>query len=170
MKYKEKKAYFCFYHFFILWIILKFWILWNYLQNREMIKTSKPSFSYLTLAFSVICLLLWLLDEFHFHLKWYQSKWSRPLSCELFSTWNQGGKSCWEKLQENQIYTKLFLIRGILMVKKYKHENLKHTVKNHLAKKIKKHSHLQTITTNNSKHFLRFHIKQYWYFHWVTPE
>ena len=47
---------------------------------------------------------------------------------QLFSTWNQAGKSCREKFQENQIQTKLFLIRAILMVKKYMHENLKHTV------------------------------------------
>ena len=63
-----------------------------------------------------------------------------------------------------------FLIRAILMVKKYMHENLKHTIKKHLVKKIKKYSHFQTITTNNSKHFFRFHIKQYWHFHWVTPK
>ena len=138
IKYREKKACFCFYHFFILWIILKFWIFWNYLQNKEMIKASKPSFSYLTLTFSMICMLLRVLDEFHFHLKWYQSKRTRgtqPLSCQLFSTWNQAGKSCMEKLQENQIHMKFFLIRGIQIVKKYMHGNLKHTVKNHLTKK-----------------------------------
>ena len=50
------------------------------------------------------------------------------------------------------------------------HENLKHTVKRHLVKKIKKYSHFQTITTNNSKHFSRFHFKQYWHFYWVTPK
>ena len=61
------------------------------------------------------------------------------------------------------------LIRFILTVKKYMHENLKHTVKKHLAKKIKKHSHFQTITTNNSKNF-RFHIKQCWHFHRVIPK
>ena len=69
-----------------------------------------------------------------------------------------------------KIRYRLFLIRGILMVKKYMHENLKHTVKSHLTKKIRKYSHFQTITTNNSKHFIRFHIKQYWHFHWVTPK
>ena len=63
-----------------------------------------------------------------------------------------------------------FLIRVILTVKKYMHENIKHTVKKHLAKKTKKYSHFQTITTNNSKHFFKFHIKQYWHFHWVTPK
>ena len=49
-----------------------------------MIKKIKPSFSYLTLTFSMICLLLRVFDEFHFHLKWHQSKWTRgnqPLSC-----------------------------------------------------------------------------------------
>ena len=30
-----------------------------------------------------------------------------------------------------------FLIRGMLMVKKYMHENLGHTVRKHLAKKLK---------------------------------
>ena len=62
-----------------------------------------------------------------------------------------------------------FLIRAILMVKRYMHENWKHTVKKHLIKKIK-YSYFQTVTTNNSKHFFRFHIKQYWHFHWVTPK
>ena len=56
------------------------------------------------------------------------------------------------------------------MVKQYMHENLKHAIKKHLAKKIKKYSHFQTITTNNSKHFFRFHIRQYWHFHWVTSK
>ena len=62
-----------------------------------------------------------------------------------------------------------FLIRFIPMVKKYIYENLKHKLKKHLAKKIKKYSHFQPITTNNSKYF-RFHIKQYWHFHWVIPK
>ena len=53
------------------------------------------------------------------------------------------------------------LIRAILMVKTYMYENLKHTAKRHLAKKVKKYSHFQAITTNNSKQFFRFHIKQY---------
>ena len=48
------------------------------------------------------------------------------------------------------------------MVKKDMHENLKHTVKKHLAKKFKKYSHFKTITTSN--------IKQYWHFHRVTPK
>ena len=56
------------------------------------------------------------------------------------------------------------------MVRKYMHENLKYAIKKNLAKKIKKYSHFQTISTNNSKHFFRFHIKQYWNFHWVTPK
>ena len=50
------------------------------------------------------------------------------------------------------------------------HENLKHTVKRHLAKKIKKYSHFQTITISNSKHFFRFYFKQHWHFSWVTPK
>ena len=36
--------------------------------------------------------------------------------------------------------------------------------------KNKKYSQFQTINTSNSKHFFRFHIKQYWHFHWVTPK
>ena len=35
------------------------------------------------------------------------------------------------------------------MVENYMHENLKHTLRIHLAKKIKKDSHLHAITTNN---------------------
>ena len=38
------------------------------------------------------------------------------------------------------------------MFKKYMHENLKHTVLKNLAKKIKKYSPFQAITTNNSKY------------------
>ena len=38
------------------------------------------------------------------------------------------------------------------------HENLKHTVIKYLTKKIKKYSHFQIVTTNNIKHFFRFHI------------
>ena len=41
------------------------------------------------------------------------------------------------------------------------HKNLKHTVIKYLTKKIKKYSHFQTVTTNNSKHFFRVQIKQY---------
>ena len=48
------------------------------------------------------------------------------------------------------------------------HENLKHTVINHLTKKKKKYSHFQTVTTNNSKHSFRFHIKQHWQSQGVT--
>ena len=79
------------------------------------------------------------------------------------------GRVAGESFKKIRYRRNCFLIRAILMVKKYMHENLKHTVKKHLAKKIKKYSHFQTITTNNSKHF-RFHIKQYWYFHWVIPK
>ena len=42
------------------------------------------------------------------------------------------------------------------MVKKHMHENLKHTVIKLLAKKIKKYSHFQTITTNNSNNVSDF--------------
>ena len=50
-----------------------------------------------------------------------------------------------------------FLIRAILMVKKYMHENLKHTVTKHMVKVyIKKYSHFQTITTNNREHVSNF--------------
>ena len=57
---------------------------------------------------------------------------------------------------KKQIQTNLFLIRTILMVKKYMHENLKHTVIKYLVKKIKKYSHFQTIATNNSKYVSDF--------------
>ena len=43
------------------------------------------------------------------------------------------------------------------------HENLNYTVIKHLAKKIKKDSHFQAITTNNGNHVvyqrIKFHIK-----------
>ena len=85
-----------------------------------MIKTSKPSFSYITLTFSIICLLLEVFDEFHFHFKWYQSKWTKrtqPLSYPaLFNL-----KSNREELQGNVRKSNIrncFLIRAILMVKK----------------------------------------------------
>ena len=130
-----------------------------------MIKTSKPSSSYLTLTFSMICLLLRVLDEFRFHLKWYQSKWTRgtqPLRFPTLFNLKSGEEDlqgkCFKKIRYRQ---NCFLIRAILMVRKYMHENLKHTVKKQLAKKINKYSHFQTITTSNRKYFFRFHIKQY---------
>ena len=54
------------------------------------------------------------------------------------------------------------------MVKKYMHENLKHTLIKHLTKKT--YLHFQTVTTNNSKHFFRFRIRQYWQFQGVTTK
>ena len=56
------------------------------------------------------------------------------------------------------------------MIKKYMHENLKHTVAKHLTKKIKKYLHFQTVTTKNGKHFFRFHIKQYWQLQGLTTK
>ena len=73
----------------------------------------------------------------------------------------------WQMKVEGKSFKKIryrqncFLIRAMLMVRKYMHENLKHTVKKHLAEKINKYSHFQTITTSNRKYFFRFHIKQY---------
>ena len=52
----------------------------------------------------------------------------------------------------------------------YRHENLKYTVMKHLTKKIKKYSNFQTVTTNNSKRFFRFYIKQYWQFQGVNTK
>ena len=42
------------------------------------------------------------------------------------------------------------------MVKKKKHENLKHTVIKHLPSKIKKYSHVQAVITDYSKHVSDF--------------
>ena len=80
------------------------------------------------------------------------------------------GRVAGKSLKKIRYKQNCFLIRAILMVKKYIHENLQHTVKKHLSKKIKKYSHFQTITNDNSKHFFRFHNKQYWHFRWVTPK
>ena len=66
-----------------------------------------------------------------------------------------------KSFKKNRYRQNCFLIRVILMVKKKKHENLKHTVKKHLVKKLKKYSHFEAITTNNVKRFFRLHIKQY---------
>ena len=81
-----------------------------------MVKTSKLSFSYLTLTFSVICLSLRVLDEFHFYLKWCPSKWTRgtqPLSCPALFNLESGreelqGKASRKSEIEYTIYTKLF--------------------------------------------------------------
>ena len=131
-----------------------------------MIKTSKPSFSYLTLTFSMICLLLRVLDEFHFHLKWYQSKWTRgtqPLSCPALFNMESDREELQGKASGKSDRRNCFFIRAILMVKKYMHENLKNTAKKHFAKKIKK---VFTFSDKYyqqffSKHFFTFHIKQY---------
>ena len=93
---RKKKAYFYFYHFFILLIILKFW---NYLQNKEMIKTEKKAFFFVSYTN--------VLYDFLF-IQWYQFKWTRetqPFSWPIFlklkwgwkklrSTWNQAGERC----------------------------------------------------------------------------
>ena len=50
------------------------------------------------------------------------------------------------------------------------HENLKHTLIKHLTKKIQKVSYFQSVTTNNRKHFFRFHINQYWQFQGGTTK
>ena len=50
------------------------------------------------------------------------------------------------------------------------HENLKHTLKQYLTKKFLKNSRIQTATTNNGKHFFRFHINQYWQFQEVATK
>ena len=63
------------------------------------------------------------------------------------------GRVAGKSLKKIRYKQNCFLIRAILMVKKYIHENLQHTVKKHLSKKIKKYSHFQTITNDNSKHF-----------------
>ena len=71
-----------------------------------MIKTEVSHLFPILIYFAVIFLLFRVLDEFHFHLKWYQSEWTRvaqPLSCpallnlksgreELRSAWNQVGE------------------------------------------------------------------------------
>ena len=108
----------------------------------------------------MICLLLSVLDEFHFQLKWYQSKCTRetqPLSGPTFFNLKSGRE---ESQGKSSRESDCFLIRAILMVEKYMHENLKHTVTKHVSKKIKKYFHFQTITTNNRKHFFRFYIKK----------
>ena len=79
------------------------------------------------------------------------------------------GRVAGESFKKIRYRRNCFLIRAILTVKKYMQENLKHTVKKHLAKKLKKYSHFQTITTNNSKHFFRFLIRQYWHFIELLP-
>ena len=88
----------------------------------------------------------------------------------LFSTWNQAGKNCREKLQKIRYKPDGFFIIAFLMVKKYMHENLKHTVTKHLAKKILK---VFTLSDNYYQQWqtcFRFYIKQYWHFYGVTAK
>ena len=60
----------------------------------------------------MICLFLRVLDEFQFNLMNFiftsDTSLNEPeelnhWAVQLFSTWNQAGKSCREKFQENQI-------------------------------------------------------------------
>ena len=88
--------------------------------------------------------------------------------CVSFQPEIRLGRVAGKSFKKSRYRRNCFLIRFILMVKKYILENLKHTVKNNWPKKLKS-IHSQTITTNNRKHF-RFHIKQYWRFHWVISK
>ena len=57
-------------------------------------------------TFSMMFLLLRELDEFHFHLKWHQSKWTRgiqPLSRLVLFNMKSGREEFQGKLQENQV-------------------------------------------------------------------
>ena len=152
---------------------MKFWTFWNYLQNKETIKTSKPSFCYLTLTFSMICLLLRVLHEFHFHLKWYQSKGSRetqPLSCPTLFNLKSGREELQGKSSRKSDIDKIVFNHRHPNGKRILAWKPKASSKKMFWQKIKKYPHFQTITTNNSKHFFWFHIKQHWHFHWVTPK
>ena len=138
-----------------------------------------------------------MLDEFHVHLKWYQSKWTRgtqALSCPALFIVKSGREELhsiylmcfangirfgetkfliqiiWKVSRTSDIDEIFFLIKAFLMVKKYIHENIKHALIKHLTKEIKTYSHSQTVTTNNSKHFFRFHIIQYWQFQGTTTK
>ena len=66
MQDRKKMAYFYFYHFF-------YYNYYNFkifrIPELSHKNRSKPSFSYPALTFSVIFLLFWVLEEFHFHLK-----------------------------------------------------------------------------------------------------
>ena len=138
-----------------------------------------------------------MLDEFHFHLKWYQSKWTREtqaLSCPVLFIVKSGREELYSiylmyfasgiRFGETKFLIQImwkvsrisdkdeifFLIKAFLMVKNYMHENIKHAVIKHLTKKIKTYSDFQTVTTNNSKHFFKFHIIQYWQFQGATTK
>ena len=105
----------------------------------------------------MICLILRVLDEFHFHLKWYQSKLTRgtqPLSCPaLFNL-----ESCREELQGK--VSRKSDIDKIVFNQSHLNGQKIHAwkPKAYSNKNIwpKKYSHFQTITTNNSKHVSDF--------------
>ena len=134
---------------------MKFCIFWNYLQNKEMIKTSKPFFprSYIKLspwfAFYLGCLMNLIFTWSDTSLN--EPEELNPWAAKLFSTWNQAGKSCREKLQENQIKTRLSFNQSHPNGQKIRAwKPNKHIVTKYLGKKIKKFSHFHTITTNKS--------------------
>ena len=100
-----------------------------------------PSFSYLTLTFSIICLLLRVFDEFHFHLKWHQSKWTRvtqSLSCPGHFIMKSGRKELQGKTSRKQIQTKLFFNQSHPNGQKIHARKPKAYSKKTLTKKIKK--------------------------------
>ena len=122
----------------------------------------------------MICLWLRALVEFHCHLKWYQSKWTRgtqSLSCVALLTL----KSSREELQGKAS-------------RKHIHENLKHTVKNIWPKNKKvfslsgnyyqqyqilfqiSYQTILTLSLSYSQTILNTFpdIKQYWNFQRVT--
>ena len=100
---------------------------------------------------------------------------AQPFSCPAFSNMESNREALQGKASRKSDRRNCFLIRAILMVKKIhawksKAYSKKKKKKKKIIKKLKKYSHFQTITTNNSKQFFRFHIKQYWHFHGVAPK
>ena len=98
---------------------------------------------------------------------------TQPFSCPAFSNMESNREALQGKASRKSDRRNCFLIRAILMVKKihaWKSKAYSKKKKKKIIKKLKKYSHFQTITTNNSKQFFRFHIKQYWHFHGVAPK
>ena len=137
----------------------------------------------------MICHFLRVLDEFHFHLKWYQSKWTRgtqPLSCPALFNLKSGREELQGKVSRKSDTDKIVFNQSHRNGQKIHAWKPKaYSNKKHLAKKIHTFRQLLPIITNMfqisyqtililswsySQTILHTFpdIRQYWHFQRVT--
>ena len=108
----------------------------------------------------MICLLLRVLDEFHFPLILYQSKWTggtQLLSCPALFKLKSGREELLGKASRKSDIDEIVFNQSHPNGQKIHAWKPKaYSNKTFCQKNKKKYSHFQTITTNNSKHVSDF--------------